>query len=207
MSIKNLKPQAGKFKQGYYTLKNPSKYVGDPAKIIYRSGWERKFMEYCDAHPRILKWSSEPIAIPYYHPIENRQAKYYVDFWVREIRDNDQEFEYMVEIKPEAQTLKPVDPEVLAEEREKKLRDKKLLEAKKAKLKRRSTKKPEVKKKHEGQGAGARVSLKQRQAYNAAMRTYIINSAKFAAAKAFASNMGRSFVVLTEKSHIFKNLL
>jgi hypothetical protein len=38
MSIKNLKPtSSGQFKQGYFNPKNPEKYIGDLAKIIFRS--------------------------------------------------------------------------------------------------------------------------------------------------------------------------
>ncbi len=41
--------------QGYFKPKNPQKYKGDPTNIIYRSGWELKFMLYVDSHPEILE--------------------------------------------------------------------------------------------------------------------------------------------------------
>ncbi|MFM2010951.1 MAG: hypothetical protein RLZZ479_1342, partial [Bacteroidota bacterium] len=41
MSIKNNKPsKKSTYRQGYYVLNNPDKYIGDPTKIIYRSSWE-----------------------------------------------------------------------------------------------------------------------------------------------------------------------
>ena len=34
--------------KGIYRPSNPKKYKGDSKNIIYRSLWERKFMNYCD---------------------------------------------------------------------------------------------------------------------------------------------------------------
>ena len=76
---KNYKaPYKGKFKPS-----NPKKYVGNPANIIYRSSWEKKFMFYCDTNPDILQWASEEMAIPYYNPIDKKVHKYYPDFIVK----------------------------------------------------------------------------------------------------------------------------
>ena len=51
--------------KGRFNIRNPSKYKGDPQRIIYRSLWERKFMVYCDTNDAILEWGSEEIIIPY----------------------------------------------------------------------------------------------------------------------------------------------
>lgn len=103
--IKNLKPKFGRFKQGYYKPKNPSKYLGDLSNIIFRSSWEYKFMCYCDLSSSVLQWSSEPVSIPYTSPIDGKKHKYFVDFYC-EIFDGVKNQKYLVEVKPVAQYLK-----------------------------------------------------------------------------------------------------
>ena len=49
--------------KGKYRPTRPYKYKGDPTKIIYRSLWERKFMQYCDSTTNVLEWGSEEIAL------------------------------------------------------------------------------------------------------------------------------------------------
>ena len=39
--------------KGIYKPSNPKKYKGDQHNIIYRSLWERKFMNYCDLNETI----------------------------------------------------------------------------------------------------------------------------------------------------------
>lgn len=157
MSIKNLKPNAnGQFKQGYYSLKYPDKYIGDRSKIIARSSWEGKFMNWCDNHPGVLKWSSEPVAIPYVSPLDGRMHKYYVDFFVQMEKDGKPEG-WLIEIKPKAQTKMP---------------NKKLLEGNR--------------------------TLKKITQYNWQLKTYIVNAAKFNAAKKFAVDCGMRFGVAGE---------
>lgn len=105
--IKGVGPNKnGRYKQNFFQPKNPHKYMGDPEKIIYRSSWESRFMTWCDLHPNITKWSSEPVAIPYISPIDNRPHRYYVDFWVLIERDGEKK-QYLIEIKPDAQTKPP----------------------------------------------------------------------------------------------------
>lgn len=105
--MKNIKPnKTGKFKQSYFTAKNPHKYHGDPSKIIYRSSWEHRFMSWCDLHPSIVKWASEPVGIPYISPLDERHHMYYVDFWVLVEKDGAKK-QYLIEIKPSVQTKPP----------------------------------------------------------------------------------------------------
>jgi hypothetical protein len=92
-----------KFKNGLFKPKNPQKYIGELNNIIYRSSYEYKFMVYCDMNINILKWSSEPIAIPYISILDNKVHKYFIDFWI-ETKDK----KILVEIKPYKQTLKPI---------------------------------------------------------------------------------------------------
>jgi hypothetical protein len=109
MSIKNLKPNGNSgFTQGYFTPKNPDRYIG-PTPIIYRSSWERKFMIMCDTKDNVVKWSSEPVEIKYIYSYDKREHKYYPDFYMKTKTEEGFE-EFLVEIKPEAQIRKPSPP-------------------------------------------------------------------------------------------------
>ena len=92
----------GKYKPSY-----PQKYKGDPTNIIYRSLWERKFCVYCDLNENIIEWQSEEKAIPYKSPIDNRVHRYFPDFLIKVKEDNGSIKKYMIEIKPQSQTLPP----------------------------------------------------------------------------------------------------
>ena len=108
MNIKANKPSAKSgYRQGYYSLANPDKYVGDPTKIIYRSSWEHRFCRYCDLTAEVTKWSSEPIGVKYINPIDSRQHTYYVDFYMR-VEKEDGPVDYLVEVKPSASLVRPV---------------------------------------------------------------------------------------------------
>ena len=91
-----------RYKQGKYIPRNRNKYKGDLSKIFYRSGWEYKFMKWCDATPSITEWGSEEIFIPYVSPLDNKRHKYYPDFYVKVSNKK-----YIVEVKPLKQTKEP----------------------------------------------------------------------------------------------------
>jgi hypothetical protein len=93
--------------KGFFRPRNPSKYKGNPANIIYRSGWEAKFMSYLDNHPDVLEWSSEEVAIPYLSPIDGKYHRYFPDFIVKRKDVNGKIETIMVEIKPKKQTVPP----------------------------------------------------------------------------------------------------
>jgi len=93
--------------QGYFKPKNPQKYKGDPTNIIYRSGWELKFMLYVDSHPEIIEWGSEEIAIPYKSPIDGRIHRYFPDFYIKKKSKEGKSETLIVEIKPLKQTIEP----------------------------------------------------------------------------------------------------
>tara|TARA_B100000959_G_scaffold285234_1_gene359332 strand:- start:2641 stop:3066 length:426 start_codon:yes stop_codon:yes gene_type:complete len=88
--------------KGKFRPQNYKKYKGDPTNIVYRSGWELKFMKYLDRQPEVLRWSSEEVIIPYRSPIDNRLHRYYPDFWVKTTKG-----ESLIEIKPKKQTKPP----------------------------------------------------------------------------------------------------
>lgn len=89
--------------KGFFKPKNPGKYKGNPTNIVYRSGWELKFMIYLDNHPEVVSWSSEEIIVPYRSPVDNRVHRYFPDFLVKK-KDGKT---LLVEIKPRAQTKPP----------------------------------------------------------------------------------------------------
>ena len=170
----NQSPTA-KTKQGYYKAKNPDKYIGDPELIIYRSSWEFGFCKYCDMSPSVLRWSSEPVSIPYYDRVSkleecaklgldpnnpsNWEVKNYnTDFWFETDRGEGEENEKIfVEIKPSYKLKKPRPPA------------------------------------HDA-------PLKEQRIFNAAARDYLINEAKFAAMKEWAEKNGCKFYVFTEQT-------
>ncbi len=97
------------YKQGYFKPKYPSKYCGNPCKIVFRSGWERMFMIWCDITRQVVKWGSEELVIPYQSPVDGQTHRYFVDFVVY-IQTPDGVQKYCVEIKPFAQTQPPKMP-------------------------------------------------------------------------------------------------
>lgn len=106
--IKSNKPSAkSKFRQGYYSLSYPEKYIGDPSKIIYRSSWEYRFCRYCDTNENVIRWSSEPLGIKYMNPIDGKEHTYYIDFYMR-VKEGDAEVDYLAEVKPSASLIKPI---------------------------------------------------------------------------------------------------
>ena len=93
--------------KGKYRTTRPYKYKGDPTKIIYRSLWERKFMQYCDSTTNVLEWGSEEIALPYRSPIDNKVHRYFPDFYIKVKENTGQIKRYIIEIKPKKQTIAP----------------------------------------------------------------------------------------------------
>jgi hypothetical protein len=89
--------------QGIFTPRHPQKYVGNAANIVYRSSWERRFFDYCDSTPGVLRWASEELIIPYRHPIDGRVHRYFPDVWL-ETQTPTGPRVFLVEIKPKAQT-------------------------------------------------------------------------------------------------------
>lgn len=92
--------------KGRYTIKNKSKYLGDPDSVVYRSLWERQVFRWCEDNPRVKRWNSEEIVVPYKCQIDNRIHRYYVDLLV----ELDTKEIILVEIKPKKQTQPPKQP-------------------------------------------------------------------------------------------------
>ena len=93
--------------RGKYQPSYPKKYKGDPTNIVYRSLWERKFMNYCDINENVLEWGSEELALPYRSPLDNRIHRYFPDFYIKVRESTGQIQKYIIEVKPKKQTIEP----------------------------------------------------------------------------------------------------
>ena len=96
-----------KYYKGRFIPDQPKKYKGNVRNIIYRSGWERRFMIYCDRNENVVEWGSEEVAIPYQSPLDGKIHRYYPDFYVKVKQPNHVIVKYIVEIKPKKQTRPP----------------------------------------------------------------------------------------------------
>ena len=106
LRIKRMKPKKnGFYKQGVIDPKRMKKYysecMSDP--IIYRSGLELQFITFCENSSSIVKWASEPIKIPYFSRLANKEQNYYPDY----IIENADGKKCIVEVKPSNQIYKP----------------------------------------------------------------------------------------------------
>lgn len=89
--------------KGKYRVKNIKKYEGDPTKCIFRSLWERQAFRWLDEHPKVIKWSSEEVIVPYKCKTDGKMHRYYTDLKIK-MADGKT---YLIEIKPESQTKEP----------------------------------------------------------------------------------------------------
>ncbi len=93
--------------KGKFRPKRPKKYKGDPTQIIYRSLWEKKFMEYCDLTESISQWQSEEFWIPYKSPLDNRVHRYFPDFFIKYRDAHGKMRNVVIEAKPAKQLKMP----------------------------------------------------------------------------------------------------
>lgn len=96
-----------KYKNGYFKPTKPEKYVGDVNNIIYRSSWEKHVCSWFDTNPSIIYWNSESLIIPYYYTVDQKMHNYHIDF-VAKMKTRDGTLRtYVIEVKPEKETLPP----------------------------------------------------------------------------------------------------
>ncbi len=63
------RPRNGKkFHQGQYRVVNTSKFIGSNGICVYRSSWENRAFIALDKSPKVQRWSSESVIIPYSDP-------------------------------------------------------------------------------------------------------------------------------------------
>jgi hypothetical protein len=94
--------------KGRFKPKNPKKYNGSTENIIYRSSWELRVMKYLDESASIIWWASEELAIPYLSPVDQKMHRYFPDFIVKVREKSGLVMTYILEVKPENQTKRPV---------------------------------------------------------------------------------------------------
>jgi hypothetical protein len=92
------------FAKGKFVIKNATKYVGTRLPT-YRSSWEWAFMQFCDSNDNVIQWASEPIRIPYQHPLTGKMTTYVPDFIVTYRGPNNTTIAELIEIKPKKQSL------------------------------------------------------------------------------------------------------
>jgi hypothetical protein len=85
--------------RGAFNPQFPDKYTGE-YPIVYRSSWELEFMRYCDHHPEVMEWASEPMKIPYKNPLNGKQTVYIPDFLVTYMNKGGATTTKLIEIKP-----------------------------------------------------------------------------------------------------------
>ena len=96
--------------KGKFRPKNPGKYRGDVANIVYRSLWELRFMKWCDINPSVQEWGSEIVIVPYVSPIDRKVHRYFVDFYMKVKNKTGDPQKYLIEIKTERFTKPPEIP-------------------------------------------------------------------------------------------------
>jgi hypothetical protein len=112
-NIKELKPKIqGRYQQGYINPESCKKLFEsiDNQTIIYRSSWEKRFIQWCESCKKVKHWGSECISIQYFLPTDKKQHTYYPDFVV-EMEDGEV---LVIEIKPSNQVFKPTNKSVYA---------------------------------------------------------------------------------------------
>jgi len=91
--------------RGLYKPKHPEKYLGNPARIVFRSSWELFLFKWLDNTPAVVQWASEEFSIPYLSPIDGQVHQYFPDALVvyKDKYGNLQK--EIVEIKPYKETV------------------------------------------------------------------------------------------------------
>lgn len=91
---------------GKYYPHNPKKYKGNLKKIVWRSSWELKMMKHLDFADKVIQWNSEEIVIPYFFPLDQKNHRYFMDFWVR-YKSSKGTKEMIIEVKPQKERVAP----------------------------------------------------------------------------------------------------
>lgn len=106
MDIKKLRPDPkGRYSQGYINPASLRKLFpqlrGKP--VIYRSSYEKRFMQWLESSDKVVGWGSECMRIPYVGS-DGKEHSYFPDYLVQ-LRNGKM---MVVEIKPLSQSRRPV---------------------------------------------------------------------------------------------------
>ena len=92
------------YDQDYFNLVNPKKYAGN-RKPFYKSGWEKRVMEFFDHNPSVISWAYEPFKIPYQNPFTGKYTVYVPDFIVTYVDAKGNHITEIIEVKPAKETF------------------------------------------------------------------------------------------------------
>jgi len=101
-----MKKKFLKIQNFFNNLQNPEKYVGNKKIITIRSSLELKLVLRLDQNINILEWSSEDKIIKY-KDLKGKYHRYYVDFWIKYINNDNIIAEKYIEVKPSYQIIPP----------------------------------------------------------------------------------------------------
>ena len=110
-----LSSKRNHYHQGVFIPRHPEKYIGNAKNIIYRSKMELVFLKWCDTNESVLQYASEECVIHYISPIDSKQHRYFVDFFVRILQEDGTVKSFLVEIKSFAQSIPPKKPKTINE--------------------------------------------------------------------------------------------
>lgn len=98
---------ARNYKQGTYEVINKDKYIGHK-NPRYLSSYELEVWRWCDRSPAVVRWGAEVVIVPYMSEVKGRKSRYIVDLYVEFVDRHGVMHKELIEIKPYAQTQKPV---------------------------------------------------------------------------------------------------
>lgn len=81
-------------------LHNPDRYCGMNRVLQLKSSWEISFLKFLDSSPSVLGYKYEETPLVYQSPIDKREHRYYVDFYLRYYSIDRKVKESLIEIKP-----------------------------------------------------------------------------------------------------------
>jgi hypothetical protein len=102
-------------KTGWYKIQNPHKFIlpidehmqsFKNGHVNYKSGLELKAIRYADFNKFIKKWSLEPFAIKYIKPTDNKEHRYFIDFFFEFTTGE----KFLIEVKSKKETFLPKPP-------------------------------------------------------------------------------------------------
>jgi hypothetical protein len=91
--------------KGRFIPKHPEKYLGNVNKIMFRSSWELRFLQWLDSTAAVKRWGSEEISIPYLHPFDMKVRNYFPDIVVLYTHKDGSLRKEIIEIKPHKETV------------------------------------------------------------------------------------------------------
>lgn len=170
---KPLHESKTRYHQGYYVPKlHPEKCL--TKENIYRSSWEMMFFDWCDRCSAVIRWAAEPLGIKYKNPVKN------MEYCKKNGLDpNNPNYwpvcnyytDVWIELKGKDEKIKKIFIEIKPYSQ---------------------TQPPKPLKPN--------ATMKEIKRYNREAETYLVNQAKWAAAKIEFTRRGAEFMIVTERT-------